>query len=113
MCACLYECLVLGCLLTCGIYQFLLGPSPEHGDFLHVVTANPISLFSMPLNGDSFHHMDLDHLYPSIRGFWRPQLTPVSLGDHNAGKILLHEAEVSSSHRVLDNILLVLQWFAN
>lgn len=101
-----YECLLLGYLLTCGIYQFLLGPSPEHGDFLHAVTANPISLFSMPLTGDSFYHMDLDHLYPSIRGLWRPRLTPVSLGGHNAGKIMLHEAEVSSSHPVLYNILL-------
>ena len=98
---CQYECLVLGCLFTCGIYQFLSGSSPEHGDFLHVVTANPISLFSMPVTGDSFYHMDLDHLYPSTRGLWRPQLTPVSLGGHNAGRIVLHEAEVSSGHRVL------------
>ena len=103
---CQYERLVLGYLFTCAIYQFLSGSSTEHGDFLHAITANPISLFSMPLNGDSFYHMDLDHLYPSTRGLWRPQLTPASLGGHNAGKIVLHEAEVSSSYQILHNVLL-------
>ena len=74
------------------------GPSPEDGGFLHVLAANPISLLSMPLTGDSFHYLDLDHIFPSTRGLWKPQLTLAALGCFNAGKVLLHDAGVSSNN---------------
>jgi len=74
------------------------GPLSKDEDFLHVVTANPILLLSMPLSGDSFHYLDLDDFFPSTRSLWNPQLTLAALGELHAGKVLLHDAYVSSSN---------------
>lgn len=77
---------------------FLGGPLSKDEDFLHVVTANPILLLSMPLSGDSFRYLDLDDFFPSTRSLWNPQLTLTALGELHAGKVLLHDAYVSSSN---------------
>ena len=50
----------------------------------------------MPLSGDSFHYLDLDDFFPSTRSLWNPHLTLAALGELHAGKVLLHDAYVSS-----------------
>lgn len=68
----------------------LLGPTPEVRDYLHIATANPVALFSMPVGNEHgiSHYLDLSECFP----LWEPQL---SLAPLQNGRVIMHEALVS------------------
>ena len=65
--------------------------------WLHVVTANPASLYSMPALGNSVQCLDLSSFLPFTHRWNKPQLNLVCLRGVHEGKVLLHEAAVSDS----------------
>ena len=66
--------------------------------YLHIMTDNPVLLYSLPTYGNEATCVSLDDFFPSTGGLgnWNPSVSVLPLTGNNADKILIHEGKVCS-----------------
>ncbi|KAM4700318.1 von Willebrand factor A domain-containing protein 8 [Discoglossus pictus] len=61
---------------------------------LHVVTCNPVALYSSNINGDKGYYADLYDVFPrTVGSIWQPFVTVAPLGHPLSGQVVLHEEQ--------------------
>ena len=68
----------------------------KSGDWIHVLAANPVSLYSFQANRHSAFCTDLFELYPRTHFSVFPQLKMAALGKNQQGSVLIHDPESNS-----------------
>ncbi|XP_074649479.1 von Willebrand factor A domain-containing protein 8-like isoform X2 [Tubulanus polymorphus] len=63
--------------------------NPE--DSIHVVTGNPITLYTTAPSGRNVSRIDLSDVFPRIRGSFRPRIRLTALGAPLEHNVILHE----------------------
>lgn len=64
-------------------------------DVLYVATCNPVSLYTMKVDGETIQCMELYDVFPrTISGVWQPFVTVAPLGSPLDGQVVLHEEQV-------------------
>ena len=71
---------------------------PTPTDLMHVVTANPLSVYTVDFRSNQVTCLDLYDAFPAIRGTHRPQVTVAALGAPLEHCVVIHEGYVSYWH---------------
>ncbi|XP_068732159.1 von Willebrand factor A domain-containing protein 8-like [Montipora capricornis] len=79
------------------VMNVAVGPGGNKGDWIHVLSFNPVSLYSQQSNQDTVLCVDLFDLFPT--SFYAvPQLKIAALGGDLQGQVLIHDQDSNSLH---------------
>ena len=93
------------------MFAVLLGghrrPGQINDDIIHIVTANPICLYSMNPRNQHLTCVDLYDLFPTTRGSgFRPRIRAAPLGFPLDNNVVIHEELVRSVFiRIINRLL--------